>query len=276
MEAFSWNPRRNRLPGPLNGRLIGRRTNNFGDLLGPLVVSALSERESLSWPPPTPGRLFSVGSVLHLARNGDVVWGSGVNGKVDPAEHRFSQLDVRATRGPRTRTFLEARGIDAPTVFGDPALLLPQLFPALREWSGSKTRAVTAVPNLNEWHLWRSVPGVLNPRANVWHCLRTIAGSERVVASSLHGVVVAEALGIPATLVMSTIENPLKYHDYFEGTGRELPAQHFSLERALMAKPRDPDLSGWDSRSLIEAFPRDLWATAHHESNTTVGPTGEQ
>ncbi|MCF4122239.1 polysaccharide pyruvyl transferase family protein [Antribacter sp. KLBMP9083] len=256
--------------------MIGRRTNNFGDLLGPLVVKALCERESLAWPPSRPGRLFSVGSVLHLARDGDVVWGSGVNGKVDPAAHRFSHLDVRAARGPRTRAFLRTRGVDVPEVFGDPALLLPQLVPALREWSASKTRQVTAVPNLNEWHLWRSAPAVLSPRANVWHCLRTIAASERVIASSLHGIVVAEALGIPATLIASPIESPFKYHDYFEGTGREMPAPYPSLERAFLARPREPDLSGWDPASMIRAFPRDLWADGRHTSTTTVGQTGEQ
>ena len=72
----------------------------------------------------TDKRLLSIGSILHFARDNDVVWGAGVNGKIDPSRHRFHRLDVRMVRGPMTKEFLQSKGITVPEVFGDPALLI--------------------------------------------------------------------------------------------------------------------------------------------------------
>lgn len=262
MEAFAWNPRHNGLPRPFRDRFIGPRTNNFGDLLGPVVVQAISDREGLRWPLLSrPGRLITIGSVLHVATPRDVVWGSGVNGNVRPERHRFTTLDVRAVRGPRTWSFLADRGLRVPEVFGDPALLLPYLFPVLTAWATEKRHAVTVVPNLHDWQTLGSHPRAVDPRSGLWHVLRTIAQSEHVVASSLHGLVVAEALGIPAT-VLSGHEKPFKYQDYYEGTGRQMPSPAQSLDEALHQVPEPPDLSTWDAEALYRAFPRSLWAEA--------------
>lgn len=259
MEIFAWNPRHNNLPRPLRDRFIGPRTNNFGDLLGPLLVEAFCDREGLGQEAPArPGRLITVGSVMHVARDGDVVWGTGVNPSVRTARHRFSALDVRAVRGPRTRAFLTERGHEVPAVYGDPALLLPDLFPVLARWSATKAHTLTVIPNLYDWKLLKGHPRAVSPRSAVWHVLRSIAQSERVVASSLHGIVVAEALGIPATL-LSGHERPFKYLDYYEGTGRPMPTPAATLDEALRHPAEAPDLSAWDRSALYQAFPTDLW-----------------
>jgi pyruvyltransferase len=259
MEIFAWNPRHNKLPRPFRDRFIGPRTNNFGDLLGPLIVQAICDREGLGWHAPArPGRLITVGSVLHVAGDGDVIWGSGVNPSVRPGRHRFTALDVRAVRGPRTHAYLADRGQDAPAVYGDPALLLPDLFPVLARWSETKAHDVTVVPNLHDWDRLKDHPRAVNPRSGLWHVLRTIAQSELVIASSLHGVIVAEALGISATL-LSGHEKPLKYQDYYGGTGRPMPTPAVTLDDALRRPAETPDLSGWDRDALYRAFPTDLW-----------------
>lgn len=259
VEAFAWNPRRNNLPRPFRDRFVGPRTNNFGDLLGPLIVQAVCDREGLGPSLPTrPGRLLTVGSVLHVASDGDVVWGTGVNGNVRTRSHRYRSLDVRAVRGPRTRDFLARRGVAAPEVYGDPALLLPALFPVLLRWSERKQHALTVVPNLHDWDRLGTHPRAVDPRSGVWHVLRTIVQSERVVASSLHGVIVAEAFGIPATL-LGGHQHPFKYQDYYEGTGRRMPIPAESVAAALTRPAEAPDLSTWERAALYHAFPRDLW-----------------
>lgn len=259
MEVFAWNPRHNNLPRPFTDRLVGPRTNNFGDLLGPLVVQAVCDREGLHRSAPAgPGRLITVGSVLHVARNHDVIWGSGINPSVRTQRYRFTTLDVRAVRGPRSRAFLGDRGQEVPAVYGDPALLLPALFPMLVEWSATKKRALSVVPNLYDWSRYKSDPRVVNPRSGLWHVLRTIAQSERVIASSLHGVIVAEALGIPVTLLKGH-EKPLKYQDYYEGTGRPMPPPATTLDEAIRRPAENPDLTGWKAAALYQAFPTDLW-----------------
>ena len=143
VEIFNWNPRRSRLPLSLTKRLpidIGRRINNFGDLLGPLIVARIlaKHRVDPTWAP-RDRRLLSVGSVLHFARDHDVIWGTGVNGKKDPdSDYLFSTLDVRAVRGPRTRDFLSSRGVTSPAIFGDPVLLLPLLAPRAGQLLGGQ------------------------------------------------------------------------------------------------------------------------------------------
>ncbi|WP_229872573.1 polysaccharide pyruvyl transferase family protein [Promicromonospora soli] len=208
---------------------------------------------------------------MHVASDADVIWGSGVNPAVRAARHRFTALDVRAVRGPRTHAFLADRGQDVPAVYGDPALLLPDLFPVLARWSVTKTHALTVVPNLHDWDRLKGHPRAVSPRSGLWHVLRTIAQSERVIASSLHGVVVAEALGIQATL-LGGHEKPFKYQDYYEGTGRPMPTLAATIDEALRRPAETPDLSGWNGDALYRAFPTDLWDGA--ASGRSLAPIG--
>ena len=263
VQIVHWNPRGNligeRLP-------VRRRINNFGDLIGPLLVELMTGRPARRAGDPgrraTGTRLLTVGSILHLAREGDSVWGSGVHGARTPGDHRFRSLDVRAVRGPLTRAFLLDRGIEAPEVYGDPALLLPDVLPELRTWSATKTRGVAVVPNFADFARMRVAHGTLciDPRAGLTGCLRAIAQSEAVVGSSLHGIVVAESLGIPARLLASTHESTFKYEDYYRGTGRDPIAPASSLDQALREMPATVTAVRPDP-ALKRAFPHDLFST---------------
>lgn len=264
VNAFAWNPRRKRLP------YLRPRHNNFGDLLGPLVVrlmveKALGRSDQLRATATGDRTLLTVGSVMHFAQDGDVVWGTGVNGKVRLDEHLFSDLSVRAVRGPRTRRWLmEHKSIEAPEVYGDPALLLPSLRPDLVAAAQQKSHSLTVIPNMNEMSRYRKHPAFFSPRRAVERVLLRIARSEAVVGSSLHAVILAEALGVPAALVRSQAEAPLKYADYFEGTGRPDTVGFDDLDSAInwasshASRPTD-QLAGWDSTALSSAFPVDLW-----------------
>ena len=257
VELFAWNPRRPVVRGPL-GKLIQRPVNNFGDLLGPIVVTRLlgpkntDRRRAMR-----PVRLFSVGSVLHYAADGDVVWGSGVNGKVPIDRYQFHSLDVRAVRGPLTRDFLRRRGVEVPEIYGDPALLLPDLIPELRRWASDPAFDVTYVPNLNDFRTRRQ-RNALDPRSPLATCLERIARSRLVVGSSLHALIVAEALGIPARGIRSSVEHELKYADYYLGTGRGNFALAGSVDEAIEMGGEPP--LDWSASDLLRAFPYDLWS----------------
>jgi pyruvyltransferase len=284
VELVHWNPRRALIRGPLGRRLLpyGPRRNNFGDLLGPIVVKRLlatrgidpasaSGPASPSGSPARQARLLTVGSVMHFAHDGDTVWGTGVNGKMAPEQHDFESLDVRAVRGPVTREFLEQRGIRAPAIYGDPALLLADLDPRLREWAAVKEFDVAIVPNMHDFPSVLAeltdegrADSVVDPRSPVDTVLERIARSRLVVGSSLHGIVIAESLGIPARLVAPSAaaafgESPFKYDDYYAGTGRAgayRPAADVA-EALELGGDAPPD---WDLRSLLDAFPWDLWS----------------
>jgi pyruvyltransferase len=263
VQVFNWNPRRSRLPHALTKRLpfgVGRRINNFGDLLGPILVTRILAMHQVD---PrmafSDRRLLTVGSVLHFARDHDVIWGTGVNGKKDQFDYTFRTLDVRAVRGPRTRDFLVGRGIEVPPVFGDPVLLLPHLMPELKAWSHTKRHPFTVVPNFNDFSAYDRMPALLDPRSPVGACLQRIAHSEFVVGSSLHAIVVAESLGIPARLISSSTEDAFKYDDYYLGTGRPGVEAARTVEEAVrMGGASEPT---FDATLLLDAFPLDLWRT---------------
>ncbi|GEL95185.1 polysaccharide pyruvyl transferase family protein [Cellulomonas composti] len=256
VDAFQWNPLR---PDPTSA--TPRLLNNFGDLLGPLVVelelARIAPGAATSLPPER--RVVSVGSVMHLARPRDVIWGTGINGKVSNASvHGKRLLDVRAVRGPWSAAYMTARGIEVPAVYGDPALLLPELMPELRDWATAHRTDVLVAPNFNDLAeaVADSYP-VLVPTNPLRTVLRTIAQSRFVVGSSLHAVVIADALGIDARFVASANESTFKYRDYLAGTGRPFTRIAPDVATALAWGPHEPLRIDLDR--LAAAFPRDVW-----------------
>lgn len=253
-----WDPlRRTSLWGTPTRR--SRPLHNFGDLLGPVIVSRLAQ----ALPRASGGRrLVAIGSILHFAQDGDVVWGTGLNPKGPADATTLSSLDVRAVRGPRTAESLRALGAEVPPVYGDPALLLPRAFPALA-LRPSPVHGLTVVPNLNDLAPRATFPAawrgnIVNPRSNLRAIIRRIRRSRLVVGSSLHAIIVAESLGVPARAVATPHEDVFKYEDYYLGTGRE--------PRGLLAASVDEavDMGGapaldWDPGPLLESFPSDLW-----------------
>lgn len=241
---------------------VRRRINNFGDLLGPRIVDEILARKGISPKDAVADRsLLTVGSILRLAKQGDTVWGSGANGKSLDGSFDFTDLDVRAVRGPRTQEFLRGRGIRVPSVFGDPGLLVGQLWSRETLQGDIPARAVTVIPNLNDLKAGL-VDGTdyLDPRSPLDVVLGTIAASELVVGSSLHAIVVAESLGIPARLVRSAHEPAFKYDDYYFGSGRTgyRPADDAAEAIRLGGEPA----IDWNPEPLLRAFPTDLWRSA--------------
>ena len=236
---------------------------NMGDQLSQVIVSrVLGLRDLALMDKRNDGqRLFAIGSVLHFARTGDTVWGSGINGKIDEGQHRFGMLDVRAVRGPRTRQYLLARGIPVPEVYGDPGLLMPLFFPAqyLRE---GPARDVAVVPHFNEpLDKYRDFADLLvTPDCPPATFMRRLLGARLVVSSSLHGLVLAEAYGIPAVyLDWGNGEDLFKYDDYYAGTGRTRWHSGRSVDECLaLGGNAGFDLAAVQS-GLLDAFPYDLW-----------------
>ncbi len=242
---------------------------NVGDYLARVVVAQLlrlADRDILD-KRDRRRRLFAVGSVLHFARSGDAVWGAGINGKVTPAAHRFGTLDVRAVRGPLTRDFLLGRGIACPPVYGDPGLLAPLLFPAERLADERDAVEFLVVPHLNDAPDGYRGFGdrVLSPRQYPAAFIRRLLRARRVVSASLHGVVLAEAYGIPAVLLDSGGSEPrFKYDDYYRGTGRRHYPVAASIGAALDQPATPPPMAelAATAERLLRAFPWDLWDAA--------------
>ncbi|WP_026911201.1 polysaccharide pyruvyl transferase family protein [Patulibacter minatonensis] len=257
VEIVHWNPRRR--VSRFLPRRIARPVNNFGDLVGPWVVGELLRRRGIAVDSARrPARLVAVGSILHLAADGDVVWGAGINGKVLSLAPGVARLDVRAVRGPRTREFLAGLGHDVPDVYGDPGALVGALWTAPVARDG---RDLTVVPNLNDVDRFPAHPAMVHPRTDLMSIVAAIAASRLVVGSSLHAIVIAESFGVPARLVRSVAEPAFKYDDYYGGTGRPTYRPATTVEEAVELGGEPPAVL--DPR-LLEAFPADLWTAPGH------------
>ena len=233
---------------------------NFGDYLSSVIVTKMAALRDcfLDEERPSPARLLAIGSILHFARDGDVVWGSGVNGKVPVERHRFTRLDVRAVRGPLTRDFLLRRGIEAPEIYGDPGILVADLLKSRFPKPEKQKESVVFVPNLHDIDEMRDWENVVSPLDPWWTVLRRISEAGHVISTSLHGLVVADAFGVPCTyLRLSEEEKLFKYEDYAFGVGRARLRVTHSREEAIRATPLEPAMP--DIAKLKASFPYDLW-----------------
>ena len=228
---------------------------NLGDAVSPLIVSHLSGRTVVRAPDRARGKLLACGSILNRARDGDVVWGSGFIS--EEARPDGSRILVTAVRGPRTAARLRGLGIECPDVFGDPGCLLPRLFP--RPARAVPRFALGVIPHYADQKLLalrdpavRIIDILASPEdflTALWEC-------ERVVSSSLHGIIFAEAYGIPAQwLVMSgrVLGEGHKFADYYEGTGRERP-EPLTLQGIFKETDWRPPAAGAADR-LASVFP---------------------
>ena len=246
-------------PVPVRGMLRlrwGAPFPNFGDLLAPLIVKRLSGRCVTSHQRNFRRRkLFALGSSLGAARDGDMLWGTGSKGSRPKAR----RLDVRAVRGPKTRALLREYGIDCPEVFGDPAMLMPWVYAP----DDAPIRSgIGIIPHYKDHQLVRSLQGVdLRWISVMDHPLRVIDAircCEVVLSSSLHGLVLAEAYGIPACFMETPVQVRLKYEDYYAATGRDVISYDYdgyldpeaAARVALKSEPPALDLT-----HLLLAFP---------------------
>lgn len=228
---------------------------NFGDELSCALVERILDR-TISKATIEEKKLLAIGSILHFARNGDVIWGAGINGKhPNPSDYCFSELDVRAVRGPLTRNFLDEMNINCPETYGDPALLIPMLFP---EFKVNPKEEYVVIPHISEINLFEGENHILLPTTPWSVVIQKIIEAKFVISSSLHGIIVAEAFGIPARLLRVTSNEPLfKYTDYYLGTGRSLFYPASSIEEAIEMGGEPPPIC--DLELLLKSFPYDVF-----------------
>jgi pyruvyltransferase len=229
---------------------------NFGDELSCVIVERMLGRKvQLASLDAKKKIMFGAGSVLHFARDGDVIWGSGF--REDPThEHRFRSLDVRAVRGPRTRKFLLQKGVSCPEVYGDPAILMGHLFPEYKKKPPKYDYII--VPNIGIAPGFIPYKNMVSPTLPWNEIVEKILESKLVISSSLHGIIVAESFGIPTRMLkMSWVEPLLKYQDYYESTGRPNFRFATSVQEALQLGGEKP--GHIDIQPLIQAFPWDYF-----------------
>ena len=238
---------------------FGGAEQNFGDALSPYIVKRLlGKQHTLEVNGEGEVDLLAIGSWLHYAREGTHIWGTGL--RTDPpqehdATHDYKTLNVHAVRGPLTRDFLMRRGIWCPAVYGDPALILPELFQPGRD--PKLAGRVGLVPHLSGIEKYQHARDfhVISPlTTNVEDVIRQIVSCSAIVSQSLHGLIVADAYGIPNVWLRDLpSEGDLKFRDYFASQERQMECIH-ALEQFEVSRLWRKG-SQLDTEPLIRCFP---------------------
>jgi pyruvyltransferase len=122
-------------------------------------------------------------------------------------------------------------------VYGDPASLLPRFHPIRVE----PIREFALMPHLadaaGQRFAQRRGLACIEPTWPWQRVVAEIASCRLLLSSSLHGVIVAEAYGVPAIWTAYT-KSPEKFHDYYQATGRRR-CEPVPWERAVRTKPPD-------------------------------------
>ncbi len=165
---------------------------NWGDRLSPLLLNRFS-RVQAEWSPVESADVVCVGSILgNLVKPtySGVVLGSGKlfgDGIVPP------NANVLALRGPLT-----AKGVKGLFALGDPGLLADELVVV-----NEKTHNLGIVSHWSDHTLEHDPrftefdPAIIRFNSDPLDVIRAIGACKKIVSSSLHGLILADAFNIP-------------------------------------------------------------------------------
>ncbi len=204
---------------------------NFGDWLSVQICAHLAKRPIIH-AKPSQCDLMAIGSILERARAGWFhkrihVWGSGYKKAFTPkrAKHHY-----HAVRGQFTA---ECLGLNlSDIILGDPGLLAPLLVPAPHK----KQFSLGLVPHyVDQTHPALATFLTAHPNtklidvfAPVETVLQDIASCDMIAASSLHGLIVADAYHIPNVWLKLSdllVGGDFKFKDYYSAFNLDIPAK---------------------------------------------------
>lgn len=197
---------------------------NAGDIASSYIVGRVLDVNIERWgeEPLDHPNLLAIGSILHWADAHTLVWGSGLI--AENIVPRTNPAKIAAVRGRFTAERLHLLGIPVPSVFGDPGILISDLYkPPARP-----NRRVVLIPHyvdistpFVEQALHEEVE-ILSPLSPLEDYLSSIANASVVISSSLHGIIFAHSYGVPATWVRisdGVIGDGFKFRDYYSSIG---------------------------------------------------------
>lgn len=234
--------------------------HNLGDTLAPVIVNYVLSLKGVSLDKQVSKRkhLYAVGSVLTAGIQDCTVWGSGVLNTCITNRLKNRKLDIRSVRGPFTRVILQDYGYDCPAVYGDPAILMTEIY---RPYNIEKKYKYGLIMHKDQVFHYENDPDILL----IDICTKDYKGFidqlmsvEKVISSSLHGIILAESYGIPAVLLKPKVDI-LKYYDWYYSTNRYTFPIVNSIEEGIMTEaPSIPQLEEI-RKNLIDKFPYDLY-----------------
>lgn len=255
-----------------------QRTSS-SDQLGPWLLEVITGRQVYNTigQPNAGNALMTVGSLTEIQRPNLTIWGSGLSARLsDAAIKRLRDRrprEILAVRGVRTRNQLVKHlGWDVPEVYGDPALLMPYVLqPGERPVDRP---GLSVVPHHTHGNIITEplVTRFGGHRVDVQRpaevLTEEIAQSDVVVSTSLHGIVLAQAYGIPWVwlhIADSGQGDRFRFSDFFTTLEKSEVASlsvtagaAAELDLAQVASMATLPGSKFDPLPLVEALPYDI------------------
>lgn len=192
-----------------------KQKKNFGDLLSGLLIKHFMHLSS-TWAPADKAEMVMVGSILHHLPK---IWKGVIagTGKLYESTSLPAGSRILAVRGPLT-----AKGIRGNIGLGDPGLLADELV-----GPQDKDCELGLVPHWSDATLEHNPiflqynPKIIRVSDDPLEVIRQIGSCKKIVSSSLHGIILADAFGIPRRIEMAPdmLKNPVegglfKWQDY--------------------------------------------------------------
>ncbi len=200
---------------------------NFGDDVNPSFFRHLAGRPVRFAAARTRPHVLGAGSILERATPASVVCGSGL---LRPPQGPAADADIVAVRGALS---LAACRQPEGVWLGDPLVLVDAFAPAT-----AKRQRFGFVPHVLSAARWAGLNGgrhrLIHPGWEPWRVIREIGACEVIFSQSLHGLIVADALGIPNVWIepdAAMAGGRFKFDDYFT-----------TLDRPKAAIPADADI----------------------------------
>ena len=197
------------------------RSANFGDRIAPYLVEKISGYKTVYVGNDNMEieHIALVGSLLDTTPLSNThVWGCGF---AYESGHTYQPKVIHAVRGALSRQRYLANDIECPEVYGDPAILLPKYYsPDIQ-----KKFRLGIIPHTEDYinvlarysNLYADTL-IINLSDSVEAVIDQILSCEKTISSSLHGLIVSHAYGVPSRWVEfsdKVIGQGFKFRDYF-------------------------------------------------------------
>ena len=235
---------------------------NFGDALTPWLIRRMTgQHPTFMRPEDRREKYLVVGSIIGFAGRASTVWGSGIMNRDDQVSPDARLL---AVRGPLTRARALACGADCADVYGDPATLLPRLYSpsSTGQCRCGVVGHFSDMPRLKG--RWRDSAQLqlIDIQDPIETVIDRIASCDCIASSSLHGLIVSHAYGVPAVWIKFRdlpSGDDVKFHDYYLSLGSDAPTplrlNYDSVDAHKLVKQASLPRVPFDSEPLWRASP---------------------
>lgn len=175
--------------------------------------------------------ILAIGSILDRSLPNFKIWGAGYMNEFEHADGGT----LYAVRGYYSAIKLQKEGFPLCKTYGDPALLLPLVYkPHVK-----KIYKYGIIPHLKEYSKIKDCypkENIINlNNTNVEIVINNILKCEYIISSSLHGIIIAHAYGIPAIWIKLGDINTdgIKFKDYFSSVNIPIYNGNYTIDEFI-------------------------------------------